>query len=350
MNLPMVKRMIRRLQAGRACELQSLAARSLVHCSARKARLPRAIFPDGAMDKIRAVSPWRNWEAEKASCLGAEVELGPTVSHVIENVDISGAFLYAKGASETVGYGSQSLFVRREQQWRRLERASLSTTFSGSHFFGCLLLDDFPLELLARETGNSISMVTKTFEHAADYRALLQLDPPPLVSNARVRQLTVYTEPAFNDHKISRLFELRARIKNGMEVSNPRSLPGIYIGRGSAGEPRMLENETDVERLLEGMGFNILDPSVLSAAEITRRSLDARIVVGVEGSQLSHAIFSMAEDGAFLVIQPPDRFALAYKEFADALGMRFAFVVGTRSGSGFSVSLAELQQTLDLLR
>jgi hypothetical protein len=57
----------------------------------------------------------------------------------------------------------------------------------------------------------------------------------------------------------------------------------------------------------------------------------------------------MADGASFLVIQPPDRFALAYKEFADALDMRFAFVVGVQSARGFQVSIDELRKTIDLL-
>jgi hypothetical protein len=57
----------------------------------------------------------------------------------------------------------------------------------------------------------------------------------------------------------------------------------------------------------------------------------------------------MADDGAFLVLQPPDRFALNYKELTDCLDMRYAFLVGDPSSSGFTVPLGDLQQILDRL-
>ena len=73
----------------------------------------------------------------------------------------------------------------------------------------------------------------------------------------------------------------------------------------------------------------------------------ARIVIGVEGSHLSHAIFTMADDAAFLVLQPPDRFAMTYKEFADRMSMRFAFMVGTAAEDGFTVDHDRLRRIID---
>ncbi len=126
-------------------------------------------------------------------------------------------------------------------------------------------------------------------------------------------------------------------------------MPGVYLRRGIAGEPRVLVNEPELEVALRAVGFDILDPEQLSAREIAERSLDAAVVVAVEGSHLSHAIFSAADQATFLVIQPPDRFALAYKEFTDRMDMRFALVVADPVEGGFAVALDEVHRLLEQL-
>ena len=119
--------------------------------------------------------------------------------------------------------------------------------------------------------------------------------------------------------------------------------------RGSDGERRQLVNEAALADLLVAKGFDIIDLDRMDAAEIARRTLDAPIVIGVEGSHLSHAIYAMADSGAFLVIQPPDRFAMPYKEYADRMGMGFGFVVALPDAGGFAVDLDDIRMMLDRL-
>jgi capsular polysaccharide biosynthesis protein len=123
----------------------------------------------------------------------------------------------------------------------------------------------------------------------------------------------------------------------------------VFLKRGTDGEPRRLSNEDALIDLLDRHGFDILDCGSLSAFEIARRALDCRVVVAVEGSHLAHGAYTVADGGAFLVIQPPNRFALPYKEFADSLDLRFGFVVGEPEVGGFSVNLDEIRDMLDRL-
>jgi len=102
-----------------------------------------------------------------------------------------------------------------------------------------------------------------------------------------------------------------------------------------------------MDEMLKAWGFDILEPGRLDAPEIACRTLDARIIVAVEGSHLSHAIYGMADWGPFLVIQPPDRFPLPYKEFADSMGMTLNFAVAAPAREGFVVALDEIRLMLD---
>lgn len=347
-NLPLVRRGVSRLLAGAPVDIRSFAIEETVLCPEETATSAPAVFLDGALDKITGLSPWRTWDLEVNAIRGGMGTHARSYAYVLENVDLVGAFLYRGAAKAQPGYGRASLFTRDLGERRVLTRANLVTSNSGSHFFGTLLLDDFPLALIDEGSPENIAMVTRPYEHEAGYRALLGLPQAPLVRNAHIERLTIYVDYAQNSYKEARYRELRARMRRRLGAGVP-AVRGVYIKRGATGEPRVLENEPAIIELLADEGFDVIDPAAATAEEVARRSLDAGIVVGVEGSHLSHAIYSAADNGVFLVLQPPDRFAMAYKEFTDRVGMTFAFLVGDRSDRGFVVPPGDLRRMLDLL-
>ena len=126
---------------------------------------------------------------------------------------------------------------------------------------------------------------------------------------------------------------------------------GIYLKRGPPANGVCLPTSRRSSACSAGW-IRHHRPARLGAENIARRDPRARIVIGVEGSHLSHAIFSMADDGAFLKAQPPDRFAMPYKEFADRLGHRFGLWSATRrttasrsTSTTFCASLTGCQTT-----
>lgn len=192
-------------------------------------------------------------------------------------------------------------------------------------------------------------MVTRPYHHEHGYRKLLDLERTYLVDNARVKSLTLYSQPAINSLRTKQYQELRNRVFRKYSVGNILPKRDIYLKRGNSGEKRLLENEQEIEALLAARGYEIVEPSSLSVDEIVRKTLGARVIVSVEGSHLSHVIFTIADDGAFVILQPPDRFSAVYKEFADCVGIKFAFVVGSKTNNGFEIDNGELNRIVDML-
>jgi hypothetical protein len=350
LNLPMVKRVVRRLTMRHTPEFHTLASREWVLCPSERARIPPAMHLPGAIEKVRALSPWRNWETERLLLAGGEIEHAASLARVVPQVELAGAYLYRGASKLQPGFGSEKLFGEDWGPTETLDEVHLMTSQSGSHFFGTLMLDDMPLALIPRPEDRCISMASKPYVHEAGYRALLDLPRPREVTRARIRRLVCYTDFAQNSFKRARYAQLRSRLRAALQTAPARQpVPGVYLRRGIAGEPRVLVNEPELEVALRAVGFDILDPEQLSAREIAERSLDAAVVVAVEGSHLSHAIFSAADQATFLVIQPPDRFALAYKEFTDRMDMRFALVVADPVEGGFAVALDEVHRLLEQL-
>lgn len=308
--------------------------------------MPPALYPDGALDRIEAASPWEDVASLRDRIEGGPGSHGASRAYLIEDVDLSGACLYRGAARAQPGYG-------RARPWRtggatvRLEEAHLVSAWSGSLFFGPFLRDTLPLGLIPEAGAPSLTMTSKAYAHAPGYRALVDLPSPPCPGAARIARLTVYEDFAQNSFKAERYRELRARLRR--HVTDPARPSGVYLKRGATGESRMLTNEAEIEALLAGFGFDIVEPAKLEPAEIARRMTDTALVISIEGSHLAHAIYTLADDGAFLVIQPPDRVALPYKEYADRMEMRFGFVVGRPAPGGFSADPGEIAAMVERL-
>lgn len=340
---------MRRLLSGRPVNISETATRSWDICPADTLRSPPAIYTDGTLDRITALSPWRHWESERRAIEGGPVEHAATRAYLVENVSIAGPYLFCGAARVQEGFGPLSLMQSGTEPHTYLQEASLVSNWAGSHFFGVFLRASLPTEMLPEAEENTVSLITKPYVHEAGYRALFSLPRPPRMTSAKIDKLVFYTDYAHNASKAARYDEMRKCLRQTLGKAQS-TRPGVYLKRGATGEQRLVANEVEVEATLATYGFDIVEPAKLTAQEISQRLLDVPIIVSVEGSHLAHAIYSIADAGALLVLQPPDRFAMAFKEFTDRAGLRYAFSVGTPVGNGsFTVDLNDLKRTLDLL-
>ena len=347
LNLPRLRRLGQQLLAGRRMQMDQVAARSWQVCPPSRAVARPALFPDGSMARVTALSPYRTWNQERPLIEGGAVTLPATRAHELHHADLVGGRLYAGPIQRSVGVQPSPYLLSGFGSMERLPEAQLASTWSGSMFFGCLLLDDFPLELLGDRDCPRLSTRGKPSGHEADYRDLLGLGSKRVHDRVHIGRLVIHEDPPYNPSKAERYRALKRRLKTA--TATPATISSgerIYLRRGLAGQRRLLVNEPAVEAALQKQGFVVLDPMALSARHISQAVMGARCVVSVEGSQISHAIFALAEDATIVVLQPPDRFCLQYKEFADAMGHRFAFTVGMPREDGFAVDVDELLRLL----
>ncbi len=254
-----------------------------------------------------------------------------------------GGYLYCGPAKETVAPFDEILAKRGRP--RKVEQGALGCTVTGNTTFSHWMTDNLTLELLAAEFGEVVVSQHTPFGHAAGYRELLgsMTEPSDMVE---FDELVVFDDVAQNEHKWKRYETLRARLA---QQPGDRSGHGVMILRGSTGNPRVLANEMEVADHLSARGFTIVDPKDLTPREIVRAIRGASLVLGVEGSTMAHGLFSLGDSGTILMLQPPYRFNALYKEYADCLGMRFAYVVGLPDPMGFRIDIGELDSTLDLV-
>ncbi len=348
-NIPMLRRYLLRLIQGRT-EFLDTAITTAVVGEEHLTELSPAIFTEGALDSIDAFSPWRIRETELLLACGGKWICKPTIAHTIQNVSIVNGFMYKANASMDVGCAKEQVITPSQPSKDVIDTANCVSTWSGNNFFGSLLLDDYPLELMADNPDQNLRVAGKNYSHDSGYRSLLGLEGTRITSNAHIRELVVYDDPTISRNKAARYRRLRERLRSSLSISPNKCRKIVYLKRGSDGDQRDILNINEFEKSLLAANCEIINTETLSAIEIARQTLGADIVIGVEGSHLSHGIFTMSDNGTLLVIQPPDRFAMVYKEYTDCMNMTFAFLVGDAVGPGqFNVDTVNLSHLLETI-
>ncbi|QDA35674.1 glycosyltransferase family 61 protein (plasmid) [Paracoccus liaowanqingii] len=342
--LPLVHRFRKRI--GFFQKLQDAAAEILVLAPEEKNQRLAAISLPAQIDRIRAVQSDTSLDYEASRLTSGEINHTPTRAFLLKNAWYINGVIFAGNAREPQVPERESLISF--EKTKHLTRAAFPSSLVGSQYFGHHVVDDSATTLLANEFGpvfRAPAKAARTWPHAAAYRTRLNIEAPVL-TKARVAEAWVFQDWGMTGHRRDRLIKLRLQLR---DTPGSRIGHGVFLRRRGSGAARLLANEQEIEEKLSSLGFEIIDPTNDSIESIIMRCRDAGIVVGVEGSGLAHGFLSCAPNAKFLVLQHPYRFNNVWKDFTDALEMRYAFLVGEGTKDSFHISPDELCATLDLL-
>jgi capsular polysaccharide biosynthesis protein len=303
---------------------------------------PKAIYRSEDLDKVTAVHPETTYEHELRRIRGSEMEHAATTVYRLRQAHFLQGYVYKGAMRHCLVTTKERLFPALATE--RIEQAALACTFAGLRYFGHFMTDDLTLAMAAEPLAQPITVPQQLTAHQLEYRNLLGIHPLP-VAQAQCQELLLIEDVGQHRFKRKRYEVMRSRLQQFGSASSW----GVMFLRGTTGARRLLVNELEVAAFLKQQGFVILDAEKLSVTEIIRQALGAKIVVGVEGSQLIHGLFTMADGGTLLTLQPPDRFNNVYKDYTDCLEMNYAFVVGNPEPNGFSINIEDLARMLDQL-
>jgi len=335
-----LKRRVLRILTGRQT-YQEVSDKCWTLCPSESAPSPPAIYLDGELDKVSAVQENTSHDYQMEKIRGKRAEHAPTLAYRIRNAHVLDGYVYKGAMKHPLVATKESLFSLGGTDY--IPKAAITCTLCGNHFFGHWMRDDLTLTLAAQQFAEAITVARKLYTHEPEYRHLYGIQARSF-TRVQCDELIVIDDFGQNQFKRERYELLRSRLK----VLEPlHSSYGVMIRRGISGVQRLLTNEAEVEQFLMTRGFTIIDPERMSATEIVRRILGAKIVVGTEGSHMVHGIFPMANHGTILTLQPPYRFNNVFKDYTDSLDMHYAFVVGKPAPDGFTIALEDLARTLD---
>jgi len=313
-----------------------------LHPSEKSVSAP-AIYLDGELDKVTGVQEETTYTAEIQRVQGGIQEHAATIAYRLRDVIIYDGYVYKRAMKSPLTTAKESLLGSGELE--NIPEAALACTFIGNRYFGHWLTDDLPLTLAAQQLAKAVRTAQRLTDHQQEYSNFLGIHSTP-VNKARFKELSFIEDFGQNEYKRERYEYIRSKFKN---ISSHQAVQGVMLLRGSSGVQRLLVNENDIAEFLRNQGFTIIDPQKLSAREIVLQTLGAKIVVGVEGSQLVHGLFTPSELGVMLTLQSPYRFNNVFKDYTDCLGLKYSFVVGKQVSNGFEISIEDLARTLDLI-
>jgi hypothetical protein len=328
--------------AQRAPAIGEICIRREVLCPAEDQETLSGICDPRDFQRVTACEKTTTIEEERERMRGGIRHHGATVLYELENAVLRDGWFSSKGW--------RSWNALHSSPWpggqpAEMESATCGSTFVGSFYFGHWLSDDLPLLVQAERLGSPVIATARApYTHEPEYLELLDLHPQPLI-RARFARLTWIDNVAQNSFRARQYRELRDRL-----CRHTIPVPGrkVMLHRGRSGTERVLVNEEALESMLAKRGFEIVDPAQCTAREIAQACAGARIALGVEGSQLTHAFFAMAERGAIVTMVPPYRYINHYKDLTDCIGtMRYGSITGTAAEGGFHVDPDELLWLLD---
>lgn len=343
---PLASRVYRRIVG--YCELDTIADRVVRVSDVERFPLPEAIFLPGQLDRITGTH-----SGEASVAQEVQMTLDPELSNIESVAFLVRHAVVGRGRVSTwTGYRDLSMRGTGRGIMRvddSVDEAALCSTWQGNDYFAHFLFDDAAIHPLAARFAPPFFSGARgqRTAHGRDYLALFGMEHVER-ENLRVGQLWMFRDFALGPDKRERLRRMAARVREATVAPAPKA--GAFIRRGTSGQIRRLENAAEVEAWCEAQGFAIVDPERQSVAEICAALKDVPLVIGVEGSQLVHALFTMARGGTLICIQPADRYNVIFRQLCGAMDLNWGFVVAGGTVAGFRLDINELSATVDLVQ
>lgn len=320
------------------------AVESWIVAPAETVAIPRGIWLTDEIDRVQRTE-FGDLADVIAQMSGDPAEHVPaTMAYRLRDVDLVDGVLHAEG-------GEMHLRARngRRLAYHRPQQAisgAMYESWTGNRWFGNWLLNDCLAYRLAEAAGKPVTSMPVRGGHADRYEQLLQVTPER-VANVHFDELILFDDLHNNSNR-----QARAQYNRGLLLAgrDPKSVPGVFLYRGRSGDARILENEDEIaERFESEFGFRTLYLDRMSADQLADAIGGARLAVGVEGSQMAHAVLAMAPGSTLLTLQPADRVTTSMKLLTDCWQQRFAMVIGQGPATGYRVDWDRILRVMDLI-
>jgi capsular polysaccharide biosynthesis protein len=305
---------------------------------------PPAVYFEDDLERVQPIDVGdTTYEQEVSRIKGGRVEHAATVAYSLKAVELIDGAIFSGAVQHRLVDRPRHMIGRDAGE--SIASAALACTPYGSIYFGHWMSDDLTLHLAAETLGVPVTVERKSYDHEPEYCRLMKIGQNKK-SRLHFDELIIVDDHGQNAYKRQRYQALRSRLRESVPDAGNRY---VYIRRGTVGArvERALVNAEEIEGFLESQGFLIVDPDHQSASQIAESIAGARLIVGVEGSHMAHALYSVRDNGAFCILQPPNRFTNVFKDYADCLDLRYGFTTGVEVAGGFVVDIEHLKRIVD---
>jgi hypothetical protein len=322
--------------------LDSIASDRELLCPEEISENEPPIFLPGQLERATSGTEHQPLQGEIQSMLASTYTNAATIGYHIRDAAMFDGSVYAKNFRHFIA--DNKLFKPGESM--HLRTAGLASTTVGNRYFGHWLRDDCLQHLLAEKTGAALSFTTPSWSHKPRYASYFEQDWTP-TDRAIVDDLIIYQDFGQNSLKLRRYQFLGEMVRTRFQVPITRDKL-VFLRRGGTGVNRIIFEEEYLQEFLARNGFVILDVED-DLDHIVKTLLQAKLVVSMEGSHITHCCFTLSKNCGLLVLQPSDRFTAVHRHWATRVRVNFGFVVGAASQLGYHFSPGEILQTTELM-
>jgi glycosyl transferase family 61 len=325
--------------------LESAAFEREILCPTESVEVLPAIYLPGQLERITGAPPESTTEVEIEQVTRRTVVHVATIAYHIRDAVLIDGQIYAR----ELKYPLRDKLPNsvRPVSPVNLKKAALTSSLLGNRYFGHWLRDDCSTYLLADQYSKPLCIEPSfASNHAPAYQKIFGQEWS-CTERAYIDHLIVFQDYGQNTSKQERYKYLNEKIARHFKKN--RVPPLVYLKRGNTGVSRAIDKEPELIEMLLRRGFVVADVETQTLESLLATLIGARLVVSMEGSQLSHFAPSVGKKSGILVLQPADRFASIHRGWSMSLGVQFGFVVGAASPSGYIFSNLEIERTLDLM-
>lgn len=299
--------------------LKAAAYRQEVLCAEEAVNIRPAIFLPGQIDRITGTDPATTIEWEVFTATSETWTPAPTIAHHIADVILFDGSIYHGRFKSFIAARSFFNSSAPSSEPRHLKTVGLASSHLGSRFLGHWLIDDCIQYPLSEQYGRPLCLRGPIYaDHQKKYQTYLEQDWTP-IDRAWIHHLIVYQDfhwgTAQDGLRRAQTRILRERVRAHLPSGGARSL--VYLRRGATGSRRIVQNEEEILDVLKKHGFLIVDIETDSLESVLKALANAKIVVSVEGSHVTHCAYSVPENSGLIVLQPPDRFLSFHRGWSE---------------------------------
>lgn len=305
----------------------------------------QAMYRKEELGKITGIAPYRSMALEVARLSQCDIGIPPAVFHSLKDAIFTNGNIYSNRAKHLIAGNTRSLYSKIT---REMNTTGVVVANRQSHqYFGHWLHDELPMTIFCQNHGRVLTshFGKKPYIHEAGYYEALQTPPPTeLDNNCLYKEISILEPAPLNSVQVESLRQFRKRFSH----LHSKKKEVAFIRRGGNNhDNRNLENEDAIINFMLKIGGTIISPEKDTAKDIIENLLDAKLVIGIEGSHLANALLSMPEHGCLLVIQPPNRFNNIFKDYCDVTYRKYAFTIGDSISGRTHQNITHLQKMID---
>jgi hypothetical protein len=320
-------------------------------CQGRKIRAFRFFFRSTHLDRIRDSTILKAEEIVRSHFHREYFDLYPLrICRFSDAWLINGSVFLHKASRIELrsAYGERSWTEDKSlfPTWpvAEVSEAVLGSGLAGSTWFGHWLEDELPLQMLATKCGPVISHARPLYIHELPYLEKLGLNPPMHLRSAHFKSLVVIDEFGQNPDKVRRFLDMRKLLSLG-----ERKHERLYIRRGTTGTSREILNEARLHSRLVAEGYGVIDLEYCTFKEMHEACRQARIIVGIEGSHLAHALFMAADHACLVILNPPAQTHTTIADLAPFCGLYSAMYVCMPENERGTLYTADIDEVLKFI-